>query len=65
MNGTRAFGYAAELLPKVCGVFVDALANTADLQEYEESHGVRKPLTYNAIGLGFMIATLGWMKLPL
>ena len=36
ISGTRAFGYRAELLPKVCGVFLDA--NSANALDHTQKH---------------------------
>jgi hypothetical protein len=42
LGGVRAFGYAAELLPKVCGVFLDAKA--ANVLAHNQEHIAEKAL---------------------
>src|SRR5262249_43552801 len=43
LGGIRAFGYAAELLPKVCDVFLDA--NAAGVLTHNQKHIAAQPFT--------------------
>ena len=48
IRGARAFGYAAELLPRVCGVFLDAQAAGA-LTKSQRAHRCSRAHAYSWI----------------
>jgi hypothetical protein len=62
LGGTRAFGYAADLLPKVCGVFLDAKAAGA-LVERSQEHGGQLHIAERALTLIRGFAAVGIIAL--